>query len=36
MMNLFFLHQTLIMRKLLGILKIGQLVVRILFVLFEC
>ena len=35
MVNLFFLHQSLMLRKLLGILITGQLVVRIFFVLSE-
>ena len=35
MVNLFFQHQILMLRKLLGILIIGQLIVRILFVLSE-
>ena len=35
MVKLLFLHQILMLRKLLGILIIGQLVVQILFVLSE-
>ena len=35
MVSLFFQHQILMLRKLLGILIIGQLFLQILFVLFE-